>query len=816
MPNPIETRGEWVVGLNPDDRMPNDWLRMVARVFASYRKVPLKASIVTYIDGLNLSLDSQNATEIIVGITPGQSFVDDQFIGFIENSSLKIDPNWMIPEVKYVIVLRYQWVNQMPPQEPEFRLVTEPNVNPEEMLILGYIICHDDGTGVCNIELIDDKTPWYIEMIAASAGNTEVDSVDLLPYIIQIKSGKSAIDGGSEFPDGDPLDEEGTLDIGWSVDFHNSIGNGVNYNTRLSTDKINDGILYINGNKIVTNIDGLNGPNDESDTGDVYIGLENNIHILDRFDDSDPLANEGSDSGKACASLVTEQVIGGVLTRSGSSWCHSASDNNSSIQNRSNFDDLNSAINTLTLTQDIDVVTVNGNPIWHQGNLQSTGVSIMFLGYSTIHPVTRPDGSAIIDGDMYYNTSTSAYLYWQVDHWAQIAKTESMRSYEFIASEGQTQITGIEYNPDFIMIYIDGVKLINDEFIATDGINITLDPNRAPFRGEEVISIYTIFSGQALSGRLVDLSDIQLIGLSDGQAIVWDASLSKWINRTIGGASGDYVNRNGDTMTGSLSIDGGLTTFNGNRIAVYSGTNPSTSKSLCYSNRLEFSTSNTSDKIANIGINLSNDPLISNIGYNTTTDEWEINSKRILDTDDIVPNASVTSSGIVRQATNAEADAGVADNVFVTPSDMARNISSIGGSGIPSGGIIIWSGTAIPTEWVLCDGTNGTPDLTDRFILGSILADIGQTGGSADASVTNHTHGYNNLLLSDPATNAITVDITPSATGLQLGTDYYVNPAGVDNSNITPTGTTSDPIVGDDGIGKNIPPYYKLAYIMKI
>ena len=39
---------------------------------------------------------------------------------------------------------------------------------------------------------------------------------------------------------------------------------------------------------------------------------------------------------------------------------------------------------------------------------------------------------------------------------------------------------------------------------------------------------------------------------------------------------------------------------------------------------------------------------------------------------------------------------------------------------MPSRGIIMWSGTAadIPTGWALCDGTGGTPDLTDRFILG--------------------------------------------------------------------------------------------------
>lgn len=40
-------------------------------------------------------------------------------------------------------------------------------------------------------------------------------------------------------------------------------------------------------------------------------------------------------------------------------------------------------------------------------------------------------------------------------------------------------------------------------------------------------------------------------------------------------------------------------------------------------------------------------------------------------------------------------------------------------SNVPSGGIIMWSGTiaSIPTGWSLCDGSNGTPDLTDKFIV---------------------------------------------------------------------------------------------------
>lgn len=52
---------------------------------------------------------------------------------------------------------------------------------------------------------------------------------------------------------------------------------------------------------------------------------------------------------------------------------------------------------------------------------------------------------------------------------------------------------------------------------------------------------------------------------------------------------------------------------------------------------------------------------------------------------------------------------------------------------IPIGGIIMWSGAqnAIPQYWQLCDGTNGAPDLRDRFIVGAgNNYTVGATGGS--------------------------------------------------------------------------------------
>lgn len=51
---------------------------------------------------------------------------------------------------------------------------------------------------------------------------------------------------------------------------------------------------------------------------------------------------------------------------------------------------------------------------------------------------------------------------------------------------------------------------------------------------------------------------------------------------------------------------------------------------------------------------------------------------------------------------------------------------------VPPGSIMMWSGTGKPPNgWVLCDGTKGTPDLTDKFVYGSATPSLrGTTGGN--------------------------------------------------------------------------------------
>jgi hypothetical protein len=138
---------------------------------------------------------------------------------------------------------------------------------------------------------------------------------------------------------------------------------------------------------------------------------------------------------------------------------------------------------------------------------------------------------------------------------------------------------------------------------------------------------------------------------------------------------------------------------------------------------------------------------------------------------------------------------------------------------IPAGGIIIWSGStgSVPATWFLCDGTNGTPDLRDRFIIGAgNTYAVNATGGSADSVVVSHTHTATSVV-TDPGHAHSYTKPSGSPNNAAGGIPDYITIT-TDNTATATTGITVATTVataGVSGTNANLPPYYALAYIMK-
>ena len=173
----------------------------------------------------------------------------------------------------------------------------------------------------------------------------------------------------------------------------------------------------------------------------------------------------------------------------------------------------------------------------------------------------------------------------------------------------------------------------------------------------------------------------------------------------------------------------------------------------------------------------------------------------------------------------------IADNT-ITATQLSSAINFF-----PIGGIIMWSGSIedIPTGWQLCNFSlieSGplykdnnpqvyTPNLTGRFIIAageSTVYPVGTTGGSANATLVSHSHtasstatdsGHSHSYTESNANNRKITGNSPSC-----NTGVFASTTGTGYANITVTTTIRES--GVSATDANLPPYYALAFIMKV
>lgn len=169
----------------------------------------------------------------------------------------------------------------------------------------------------------------------------------------------------------------------------------------------------------------------------------------------------------------------------------------------------------------------------------------------------------------------------------------------------------------------------------------------------------------------------------------------------------------------------------------------------------------------------------------------------------------------------------------VSSNSISTNSISVNGFAtnamVPTGAIIMWSGNTLPAGWAYCDGTAGRPDLRGRFIVGY---DPGSPtapavlSGTATANVTNYgtignRGGENAHVLNVPEMPGHTHNVSasspessfnfggPGNTWIGNGTSYSGDPYNL-------TINISETSKGGDQPHESRPPYYVLAYIIKL
>ena len=256
---------------------------------------------------------------------------------------------------------------------------------------------------------------------------------------------------------------------------------------------------------------------------------------------------------------------------------------------------------------------------------------------------------------------------------------------------------------------------------------------------------------------------------------------------------------------------------------------------------------------------------VNNYIYNNI----EVQNKTIFSTSIDISNAGTGPALKVRQAGTGETDSVALFNagaegdallieyngksIFYKDVDIngTLDVSGVTNAFVPRGIIVMWSGSNdnIPSGWVLCNGTNGTPDLMNRFIIGSgSTYTTTDTGGDSSVTLTtsnlpahshsgttsdngshshsgttsnNGSHSHGILMRKSGAGGDSTLNNPISAKEDLGSSDASTKEGGSHthtfstNSGGSHTHTFNTNNTGSGTAFNILPPYFSLAYIMK-
>lgn len=234
------------------------------------------------------------------------------------------------------------------------------------------------------------------------------------------------------------------------------------------------------------------------------------------------------------------------------------------------------------------------------------------------------------------------------------------------------------------------------------------------------------------------------------------------------------------------------------------------------------------------------------IGKAEPSEKLEVDGS-IKNSGDIISTGDLTTGNISASGdTEITGDATVGGDIAATGTVTASKV--YGEGTVPVGTIVMWNGSTPPAGWALCDGQGETPDLRGRFIVGYDTRKedynaIGNKAGAAAVELTEeqmpaHSHTYTDRYFTDgTAAGGNRADKGGSAetlygedTGVAGGV-YIAGKPEVRNREgkpCEPGQTTGCNPFYDDIIEEavparyeiqaheNRPPYYTLAYIIKL
>jgi hypothetical protein len=210
-----------------------------------------------------------------------------------------------------------------------------------------------------------------------------------------------------------------------------------------------------------------------------------------------------------------------------------------------------------------------------------------YLGSKSTAPTLDNDGNALIEGALYWNSTSNAMLAWDGAAWASISSTADIYRFRFTAAGGETTISGLDdngltlaYIPGKEQVYLNGVLLVRTtDYTASSGSSIT---SLAALAASDILEIITFTA--------FELADSIARSLFDAKGDILVATSADTPGKLTVGTNGQYLQADSSTATGltwstvsgylaptlgSTSIASGATVTNVNGLTVNSTTIPS-------------------------------------------------------------------------------------------------------------------------------------------------------------------------------------------------------------------------------------------------
>jgi len=408
--------------------------------------------------------------------------------------------------------------------------------------------------------------------------------------------------------------------------------------------------------------------------------------------------------------------------------------------------------------------------------------------------------TSLDSGDLYFDTSSNILKVYGSSGWQSAGSSVNGTSdrFKYIATANQTTFSGadangetLSYDAGFIDVYKNGIRMINGtDVTVTSGSSIVFANSCDVNDVIEAVAFGT-FSVSSLNASNLDSGTVN-------NARLPSTISDKTINASALTAKGD-----GSSADGFITLN---CSQNSHGVKVAS---PPHSASQSYTLKLP-DNQIAQDKFMKVkSISGSGSTAIGQLEF-ADVDLANLNASNL--TSGTIPDArfpatlpAISGTNLTNLDASDLASGTIPDARFpaTLPAVSGANLTNI--PGVPSGVIAMWSGAsnAIPSGWVICDGNNSTPNLTDKFIKASGTA--GTTGGSTTSGATtlstsqipSHKHNLNGNNANTGATNSTWATIQST----------------------TNTVSSPNPVQNTGGGGSHThsvePPYYTLIFIMK-